>query len=175
MRCLAWISSFALFAVSGCGGDSSVVMSSWSDGSIPSGAGGQGGTVGGQGGSLGGGSVVVPGGTRDLATTQCTEATGTTCAVPVENLRCLDENCGASLAECYLSDGVSAAVGGRCQALADCVLRCPCDSDGKKCQDNCVGKHAPVNSDCGNCLYGLLSCLISSGCPSLWSCTLASI
>jgi hypothetical protein len=178
MRVLAWIPSLVVLVMWSCGGDSSAILSTRSDGSIAPAAGGQGGAVGGQGGQAGAssqGSVAVRGGARDLATTQCTEASGTACAVPAENLRCLDENCAENLVDCYYSDGVSTAAGGRCQGLANCILACPCDSDAKKCQDGCVTKHAPLNSDCGNCLYGLAICVNSSGCPAMWACVVSSI
>jgi hypothetical protein len=167
MRAVAWILSFAFLAMWGCGGDSSAVMTTSGSGDVvPAGSGGQGGATGGQGGSPGGGTVAVPGGARDLATVQCIGPSGTVC----DAYTCLKANCSEKLQECYISDGNAATAGGLCRDYANCMLVCPCDSSGKKCEDTCQTKHVPSNSVCANCLYGLLACSNGSNCPLATSC-----
>jgi hypothetical protein len=168
MRAPAWILSFVLVALWGCGGDSSAVMTTSGGGVvvIPSGSGGLGGTTGGQGGSPGSGTLPVPGGARDLATVQCIGPSGTIC----DYYACLKANCGAKLQECYISDGVSAAAGGLCRDYANCMLACSCDSSGKKCEDTCMATKAPSGSACWTCLYGLVVCSTGYNCPISASC-----
>jgi hypothetical protein len=180
MRLVGLIFVMGSFAFVGCAGDSSVVMSVWDDsgagGDQPpvGGAGGDGGqSVSHQGGSSGGSasSISVPGGTRDLATTQCTAASGGTCPVPGSYLTCIKTSCGASLAECYSSDGISRAVGGQCMSYANCMLACPCDAGRSKCEGNCQQNFATYDPDCSSCLIGLLTCSSKFGCTFPTSCS----
>lgn len=191
MRLVGLLLVMGSFAFFGCAGDSSVVMSVFDDsgagGDQPpiGGAGGEGGqsvshqggtggsvaTGGVAGGSAGSGSSIsVTGGTRDLATTQCTAASGGTCPVPGSYLTCIKTSCGASLAECYTSDGISRAVGGQCMSYANCMLACPCDAGRSKCEGNCQQNFATYDPDCSSCLLGLLTCSSKFGCTFPTSC-----
>src|SRR5450759_935407 len=164
MRFLTSLTVFGLLAISACSGESSSVMSTWNDGGAGGAAGGQGGQIdpssggagGSAGGSPGGGSIVVPGGTRDLQTTQCTSTSGGTCAVPGSYLACLEGSCGAKLTACYYSDGVSRAAGGVCQRYANCMLASPCNSSRTNCENSCMQNYASPNPDCSACLRNLM-------------------
>jgi hypothetical protein len=166
MRLLASCLALVLASVLGCAGDTSALMSVWNDG-------GPGGTStpssGGAGGG-GGGTLAVPGGTRDLATTQCTVTADGTCQVPSDSLTCLEGKCGSNLTDCYYSDGVSAAAGGRCQSYANCMLACPCDSGRSNCEATCLQKYAPTDSDCLACITSLLVCSSIYGCTPPTTC-----
>ncbi len=164
----------------GCAGDSSSVMSVWNDGGPGGSLGGQ--TVvatGGAGGAGGGsglarGSVAVRGGTRDLATTQCTRTSGTACAVDRTYLDCLEGRCSASLTTCYSSDGISAATGGKCRAYANCMLDCPCDSGKSACENTCLDDHGYSDASCGLCLLDLYRCSDANGCVLPTTCVRSS-
>ena len=168
MRRLAFASFVLLVPVWGCAGDSSSLMSVWNDGGPGGSLGGQGGqgmpSSGGAGGVPGGGSVAVKGGTRDLATTQCTSASTGGCAVDGVYLDCLTSYCQAALVACYYSDGVSSAAGGKCRAYANCMLACPCDSGQDACQSACMENQAVTNSSCSMCLFDLYGCSAANGC-----------
>ena len=181
MRCLAFVSAIGFIAVCSCDGDSSALMSVWNDGGQAGAAGGQGGPggqivpatggAGGGGGSVsGGGTIVVPGGTRDLATTRCISASGGSCPVASNDITCLEVNCGPDLTACYYSDGVSAAAGGICQSYANCMLACKCDGSSSTCEYNCYQNHASTVPDCSNCLYKLAGCASNHGCSLLGTC-----
>jgi hypothetical protein len=162
--------AFALLLVSGwsCAGDSSAPMSVWNDGGPGGSGGGQGGqtvpSAGGAGGAASGGSVAVKGGTRDLATAQCTSASSGGCAVDAVYLYCVESRCGTQLVDCYYSDGRSSTVGGRCQAYAKCMLACPCDSGQNACQNKCLEDYVFTNASCSMCLATLYSCMDGNGC-----------
>jgi len=186
MRLLATVTTVLLLSLGGCDGESSVLMSVWNDGGPGGGLGGQGGGAGGQGGqvlsgaggaagaggALAGGSVVVPGGVRDLTTAMCTQATGGTCVAPPGFISCAQTYCSAKLVACYYSDGVSVALGGVCQAYANCMLASPCDSRGTKFQNDCALNFA--TTDCGLCLASLLSCFSTYGCGDPYACSFPS-
>ena len=175
----------------GCAGDSSVVMSVWDDsgaGGVQSQTGGagdggqagpaQGGSGGnvataGASGSNGGStsSISVPGGTRDLTTTQCTTTSGGTCPVPASYLSCVKTSCGADIAKCYASDGISRAVGGKCMSYANCMLACPCNSARSTCENNCLQNYATYDPDCSSCVLDLLTCFSRYGCTYPSSCS----
>ena len=185
MRLVGLLFVMGSFAFVGCAGDSSVLMSVWDDGgaggmgdqSPTGGGGGAGGkSVSSQGGAAGasaGGasSISVPGGTRDLSTTQCTTASSGTCPVPASYLSCIKTNCGASITECYASDGISRAVAGDCMSYANCMLACPCDAGRSKCESNCQQNYATYDPDCSSCLIRLLTCTSKFGCTFPTSCS----
>ena len=179
MRILAWLSAIALVSLHGCAGDSSSVMSVWNDGG-PGGASG-GNTVvssggsGGSGGSItGSGSIAVPGGTRDLATAQCTSTSGGTCPVPADYLTCLTSTCSTQLTSCYYSDGVSAAAGGACRAYANCMLACPCNAGRSNCEDGCMQNYYLTDTTCSTCMVNLLVCSSGHGCTIPSTCSTSS-
>jgi len=124
MRLLALLFVTGSFALVGCSGDSSALMSVWNDSGaggaggkpMTGGVGGQGAVNGGSGGGVtiplggSGGSVVsgtirVTGGTRDLASAQCLSTSGGACPVSGSYLTCLEGNCPTNLTDCYYSDG----------------------------------------------------------------------
>jgi hypothetical protein len=153
-------------------------MSVWNDG----GPGGQGGTVvpssGGVGGSVGGsvgtGTIAVKGGMRDLATTQCASTSGNTCPWPASSLDCLKTKCATQLVKCYYSDGVSAAAGGDCQAYANCMLKCSCDSGRSTCEETCMQNAWLTDPTCSSCMINMLTCSSTNGCLPPTTCTLSS-
>jgi hypothetical protein len=169
MRFLAFLSVLGSFAFIGCAGDTSVRMSVWDDSGVSavggtSGAGGAGGVsgqpmTGGSSGSVS--SIIVTGGTRDLATTRC--ITGT-CPFPSSSLSCLKANCAADIATCYTSDGVSRAASGFCMAYANCMLACPCNASSSKCESDCLLNEASTAPDCLTKLNNLYNCSNNSGC-----------
>ena len=173
-----------------CAGDTSALMSTWNDGSVGStplggGGGGQGGQVspsnGGtgpgttvsQGGAIGqnSGSINVPGGTRDLATAQCTSTTGGTCPVSRDYIECITGKCATPVTTCYQSDGISSAIGGDCRSYANCMLGCPCNAGRGKCEDDCSQNYAASNPDCSNCLVSLYTCASRVNCPTMIACS----
>jgi hypothetical protein len=158
-------------------------MSVWNDGGPAGAAGGQsgqgegghtvspGGAGGGMvGGASGGSSIVVPGGVRDLATTQCTSTSGGTCPVPSSYLQCLESSCGTNLTACYYSDGVSSAAGGACRSYANCMLACPCNSGRSNCETSCMQSYAMADPTCSTCMLNLLGCASTYGCNLPTSC-----
>jgi hypothetical protein len=160
--------------VGGVGG--TTVAHGGSGGSPAGGSGGSGGSpVGGAGGSpvggSSGGSLAVPGGTRDLATAQCTKTTGNTCPVPGDYIGCLQSKCGSTLTSCYYSDGVSTAAGGQCKDYANCMLACPCDSKRSACEDACRQNYAMANPSCSSCLVNLAICSSTNGCALPTTCS----
>ena len=186
MRFLASLSMVLFLCVCSCSGDTSSLMSVWNDagsaagGQAGQGSGGQGGQggqppSGGAGGGMGGvsgGSLVVPGGVRDLATTQCIVASGGSCPVPSDYLTCWEGNCWANLTACYYSDGFSMAAGGDCQNYANCMLACPCNGNRSTCEDGCYQNYASTNPMCSNCLFNLAGCASKYGCPMSGACVL---
>ncbi len=176
MRFLASCLALVLASLIGCAGDSSSLMSVWNDGGPGSAAGGRGGSSTPSSGGIGGGAgaLAVPGGTRDLATTECTATSDGSCPVPSDSLTCLEGKCGSNLTDCYYSDGVSAAAGGRCQSYANCMLACPCDDGRTNCEATCQQKYAPTNSDCLACITGLFFCSSFYGCPPPTTCASSS-
>jgi hypothetical protein len=181
MRLLASFLAIALACVLGCGGDSSSVMSVWNDGGPGGAAGGSGGalvpTSGGVGGGMGGvvgtGTVAVKGGTRDVATAQCIATSGGTCPWPSESVSCFKTRCASSLVKCYYSDGV-AATGGECQAYANCMLQCSCDSGRSACEDTCMQSYWVTDPACSSCMLNLLTCASTNGCIPPGTCTPSS-
>ncbi|MBN2573920.1 MAG: hypothetical protein JXP73_05085 [Deltaproteobacteria bacterium] len=186
MRFPAIGSMIVLLSLASCDGDSSVLMSVWNDagpGDVAPGpggaAGGQGGNAvpaaggagGGAGGASGAGSIVVPGGARDLTTAMCISSTGGTCVAPAGFASCLQANCNAKLVACYYSDGVSSAAGGVCQAYANCMLASPCDANGTNYQNDCALNYASNNFACATCLASLVSCSTTYGCGDPFACS----
>jgi hypothetical protein len=177
--------AFSLFGVlAACSGDSSSVMSVWTDddtgGSL--GAGGQsttstgtGGWVGSKGGSGGqattvpaptggsGGSVVtVRGGTRDVATAQClTTSNGGGCPADAAYLQCLKTSCASALAACY-----QAGASGACADFAACMFACPCDSGRSDCEYGCLTTKGYGDSKCTSRLGDLMGCGSLQGCAT---------
>jgi hypothetical protein len=181
MRLLAFLFVTGSFAVVGCAGDSSAIMSVWNDSGVggvqppAGGAGGQGGPTGGtttaSGGSSGGGSIVVSGGVRDLATAQCTSTTGGACMFSSDYLACLRGNCGQKLGACYSQPGTStSAAGGVCLKYANCLLGCPCDASKSTCESNCGQNYLSTDYNCEMCIYNLGSCASTFNCTSTTSC-----
>ncbi len=192
MRFLAFLFVTGSLAVVGCG-DTSALMSVWNDsgagGGLPSGGdggqggqglggqvvanGGSGGSVtlplGGSGGSIVGGTVRVTGGTRDLATAQCTSTSGGACPVSGSYLACLEGNCPTNLAKCYYSDGISKAAGGDCQSYATCMLSCPCDAGKSACEDACLSY--ATSDPCATCFLNLYACVSRFNCPPQTACS----
>ncbi len=177
MRSLVAFSFFGLLAA--CSGDSSSVMSAWtdSDAAVPlggsgghitvatGGQGGKGGTVTipiSTGGSAGGGisgSLVVRGGIRDVATAQCTSTSaGGGCPFTPTDLQCVQGPCGDNLRACY--QGAT----GICADYATCMLGCPCDSGRSTCESGCLQTKALSNADCASCAADLVSCYSRNGC-----------
>jgi hypothetical protein len=155
-------------------------MSVWNDGGPGGAAGGHGGTStpssGGAGGvgGVGADTIAVPGGTRDLATTQCTSTTGATCPVPGDYLACLEGYCSAKLTACYYSAGVSSAAGGMCRAYANCMRACPCNSGRSSCEDACMQNYASTDPNCSTCMLDLLVCSSTYGCTIPSTCASSS-
>jgi hypothetical protein len=116
----------------------------------------------------------VKGGTRDLATTQCSTTSGNTCPWPSDSLTCLKTKCASQLAKCYYSDGVSAAAGGDCQAYANCMLKCSCDSGRSACEETCMQNYWVTDPTCSSCMYSMLTCSSSNSCLPPTTCTLPS-
>ncbi len=126
---------------------------------------------GGSGGATSGGTIAVPGGTRDVATTVCVTVTGSTCAVPADKIACAKTHCNANLVDCYNSDG-TAASGGRCKSYAVCRLACSCDAkDQAKCENKCMVDYGMTNGDCSDCLTSLYFCSAQYGCTPPTTCT----
>lgn len=183
---MRWLASslFVLgLCLAACDGDSSSPMSVWNDGG-PGGApgagggglaghggGGVGGGAGGSGGTLVSGTLSVPGGARDLATAQCTATSGGSCAAPADYLGCLKTSCGGNLIACYVSDGISAAVGGACQKYASCMLACPCNASKSSCENACMNDYWLPNPNCSSCLAALAICGSSYGCVAPTTCS----
>lgn len=132
--------------------------------------GGSGGSDG-SGGSVSGGAVSVPGGTRDLATAQCTTTSGGTCPVSGDYIACLRSSCGANLSECYYSDGYAKAVGGDCRDYANCMLHCSCDAGRSACEDSCLQNLGLTDSVCSTCLFNLWTCTSMHNCPPMAMCS----
>jgi hypothetical protein len=181
MRLLASAFAVLLVSVLGCAGDSSSLMSVWNDGGPGGAFGGQGGQTvpssggaGGTAGASGGGSIAVRGGTRDLATAQCTSATAPACPVDGVYLNCVQSHCGPLVTDCYYSDGVSSAAGGRCRAYANCMLGCPCDRDKYDCENQCLQDYGFTDTSCSQCLVTLFTCLTSNGCTPPATCASSS-
>jgi hypothetical protein len=185
MRFLAFIFVTGSFAVVGCSGDSSALMSVWNDAGVggaggkpmTGGMGGQIVTNGGSGGAAGsivGGTVLVTGGTRDLATTQCISTSGGACPVSSSYLTCLQYNCSTNLTACYYSDGISRAAGGVCQAYANCMLACSCDANRSSCENVCWQNDAMAIPDCFSCLISLAGCVSNYNCPPMAACASAT-
>jgi len=133
--------------------------------------------LGGSGGQSSGGSggtIRVAGGTRDLTTTQCISTSGGTCPVSTSYLACLEGNCGASITDCYYSDGISSAAGGKCQSYANCMLACPCDAGRSKCEDACQQSYVLAVPDCSTCVGNLYICANRYNCPAMTLCTSSS-
>jgi len=180
MRLLAAFSLLGLLAA--CSGDSSSVMSVWTDpegagtGGVvdPAGLGGRTGATGGQGGhggattipistggSAGGatGSIAVRGGNRDVATAQCTSTSaGGGCPFTAADLQCVQGPCGSNLRACYQGPT------GICGDYAACMLACPCDSGRSACESSCLQTKALSNADCASCALDLVSCYSKNGC-----------
>jgi hypothetical protein len=183
MRLLASFLVIGFLTFPGCGGDTSVLMSVWNDsgvggvmghggaggsgGALPSGGGAGGTTIignGGSGGNIANTTVAVEGGARDLVTALCVR---TICP----DLPCLRENCSSSITECYYSDGISSAAGGKCQNYANCMLKCPCNTARKKCEDTCLQNHVAMDPDCSTCMWTLTVCTTQKGCMPPSTCT----
>jgi hypothetical protein len=169
MRLLVAFSLLGLLAA--CSGDSSSVMSVWTDGDGGagsgglSGSGGRGGsggqTTSAQGGSGGNttGSINVRGGTRDVATAQCTTTSnGGGCPFTAADLECVQGPCGTYLRACY--QGTT----GVCADYAVCMQNCPCDSGRSTCESDCLQNKALSNGDCAMCALDLASCYSKNGC-----------
>lgn len=120
--------------------------------------------MGGAGGSLVTGTLAVPGGTRDLATAQCTTTSGGSCAAPADYLGCLKSACAINLTTCYVSDGVATAVGGACRKYANCMLACPCNGGKPSCENTCMSDYWLTDPSCSSCLLSLGICGSSNGC-----------
>jgi hypothetical protein len=179
MRLPTLLSLLGLLAA--CSGDSSTVMSIFDDASAGGGTGhGSGGSGGaatsGQGGS-GGGGVTIPvgsggsggsvsglvsvrGGTRDVATAQCTTTSnGGGCPADPAFLQCLKGPCGGKLADCYQSGSA-----GLCADYAACMLTCPCEKGRSTCESDCLQNKAATSETCGPCLVNFLACWSTNGC-----------
>jgi len=154
-------------------------MSVWNDAGLGGAAGGSGGTVvtssggaaGAVGGNAGNGTIDVKGGTRDLATAQCISTTGNACAWPATSITCLKTQCASPLVRCYYSDGVSAAAGGDCQAYANCMLKCSCDSGRSTCEESCLESYWVTDPTCSSCMANMLTCASTYGCLPPTTCT----
>lgn len=159
-----------------CSGDSSSVMSSWSDETGGQGAGGAGGwSDGGSGGRAGAGgtggtvstggtsgdSILVRGGKRDLITAQCTATSnGGGCPVDTKLLSCLQGPCGSYLSACF--QGTS----GPCGDYAVCMFNCPCDSGRSTCESACLSDKGLGDEKCSPKIVDLLACWSSNGCAT---------
>jgi hypothetical protein len=167
MRLLAFLFVTGSLAFVGCAGDSSSLMSVWNDSGVGGGqppAGGAGG-AGGEGGAGGDGTMVVPGGERDLATAQCISTTGGGCLFSSSDLACIKGNCAQQLSACYSQPGGStSAPGGECLAYANCMLACSCDRNQLPCESNCQQKYFLMNN-CGMCIVKLGTCTSTFNCP----------
>jgi hypothetical protein len=141
------------------------------------GYGGQPFVLGGSGGAAGSGGIVssgivyVPGGTRDLATAQCTTTSGGACPVSGSYIACLRTSCASNLSECYYSDGYARAVGGVCRDYANCMLGCSCDAKRSTCEDSCLQSFGLGDSLCSTCLFNLWTCTNTHNCPPMMTCS----
>jgi hypothetical protein len=165
MRLLAFLLLTGSLVVVGCAGDSSSLMSVWNDsgvGGAPSPVGGAGGS-GGAGGAGAGGTVLVPGGVRDLSTAQCISTTGGGCLYSSDNLACLKGNCAPYLSACYSQPGTSTSAGGVCLEYANCLLRCPCDGSQSTCESDCGQNYLSMNN-CWMCIVNLGTCASNHNC-----------
>lgn len=180
MRLLLAFSLFGMLAA--CSGDSSSVMSVWTDdsggavGSAGSGTGGRVGSTTGAGGAIavqggtggdasagtgGSGVVTVRGGTRDVATAQCvTTGSGGGCPVDGTLLECFHGPCGSALANCF--QGTT----GPCADYATCMFACPCDTGRSDCENACFNDKAVGNATCKPHIYDLISCWSAKGCST---------
>jgi hypothetical protein len=132
--------------------------------------GGSGGAAG-SGGIASSGIVYVPGGTRDLATAQCTTTSGGACPVSGSYIACLRTSCASNLSACYYSDGYAKAVGGDCRDYANCMLGCSCDAKRSTCEDSCLQSFGLGDSLCSTCLFNLWSCTSTHNCPPMTACS----
>lgn len=127
--------------------------------------------LGGSGGSVVSGTIRVTGGTRDLASAQCLSTSGGACPVSGSYLTCLEGNCPTNLTDCYYSDGISKAAGGRCQSYANCMLACSCDANRSSCENACWQNDAIAIPDCLSCLITLGGCVSNYNCPPMTACS----
>ena len=200
MHSLALLLVTGSLVFAGCDGDSSSIMSVWNDrdagdgvvgnpsaggaggqggqgGHITIATGGSGGTFtsaqGGAGGQPSGGTIGVPGGIRDVATTQCMTTSGGSCPYSSAYLACLQGNCASNLVACYSPSATSASSGaGVCLKYANCMIGCPCDGTKTNCENACLQNYATSNPDCSMCLFNLVSCASKFNCPTTASCSI---
>jgi hypothetical protein len=124
-------------------------MSVWNDG-------GPGGAAGGSGGALVPSSGGVGGGMGGVVGTGTVAVKGGTRDVATAH-----------------SDGV-AATGGECQAYANCMLQCSCDSGRSACEDTCMQSYWVTDPACSSCMLNLLTCASTNGCIPPGTCTPSS-
>lgn len=176
MRLLAFLFVTGSLAVVGCAGDSSSVISVWNDDGGVGGKSGQppAGGAGGAGGAGVGGTVLVPGGVRDLATTRCISTTGGGCLFSSDDLACIKGNCAPDLSTCYSQPEIStSAAGGPCLDYANCVLACPCDGNQTSCESRC-DQNFFLKNNCYVCIASLGTCMSDHHCSQMPTCSSSS-
>jgi len=169
MRLFVALSLFGLLAA--CSGDSSSVMSPWSDetGGVGGGAAGGSPGRGGSGGNggvatttapAGGGAVIVKGGSRDATTAQCiSTSNGGGCPVDTALLQCLQGPCGSYLSACFQGQT------GPCAGYAACMFSCPCDSGRSNCELTCLTDKGTGDEICSPHIMDFIACWSLNSCP----------